>query len=440
MKDLYTFDYDLESALKTYEEVRAAYSGIFVDDLKLPMIIAQASSGDMGGDLSHEYHIPTELGEDHVMSCDTCHYAANEEVFEGHSKPSQSEQPNSDKPSFLHFLTGVSKDRTTIVNIWYRSSVEPSKARHQDDINLHAVKKVFPDLDSGISNVDIERLFHKNRQNPPPISQVVNLFDKTVPAEEQDDIMADDKAVPRALRRGSGSSLPSITADGYKDHNFLRAHQGDPCPRCSHGTLNVTRAIELGHTFHLGTRYSEPLKALVNKRQNDMTTAPVIGGDENLEINNQPRLGRGSKNNKVAMQMGCHGIGISRIMGAVANHVATPTSLAWPRAIAPYEVVFVTRPEKHDNESSPAEAMEGLYDQLVAQGVDAVLDGHRTRSNNIKACFAFYDLIGIPVWLVLGKEYLNEQKVEVRCPRLGVNDTVHVDQLAEYVKGLLDQL
>lgn len=462
MKDLYTFDNDVESALKTYEQVRAAYARIFIDELKLPMLIAQASSGDMGGDLSHEYHLPTDLGEDHVMSCDRCDYVANEEVVETRRSTTASD-PDQPENQVVNVWRGVSKDRTTIVNVWYVTrSVSKSKTivtAPKEAINTHAVKKVFPDLDSGFG--DPSDLWARSQKTASMSFNVVNLFDVTVSKDKRHRILASKDILPKELASSSSNSstghfisgeVKDMTDDNHAN-SYLRILQGDHCPRCSHGSLKVTKAIELGHTFHLGTRYSEPMGAIVkdppwsrdqsliagqskdkNAKSTTMTTAT---GTATPASNNTKTTVRPKKTSH-AMQMGCHGIGISRIIGAVAQHVASKYGLDWPRAIVPYEVVLASkRLDKHPLSDENA-VLRSLYDQAVSKNLDVVLDDQP--GGIMSQRYSSYALVGIPVWVILGKSWVLEKKAEVVCKRLKFNEEVPAEEIWGCVKVLLDKL
>lgn len=442
MKDLYTFDYDIESALKTYEEVRAAYTRIFIDKLKLPMLIAEASSGDMGGSLSHEYHIPTSLGEDHVISCDHCGYVANEEVAE--ARPTRTPARN----AMPRVWRGISTCRTIIVNVWYdRPAMElpgraPALEASKNDINLHAVKKVFPDLDPSIDTSEV--LWEKLRDTK---MNVVNLFDATIAPEIRSSIIAKGKILPPEL---PPSSLLTSMSDDSKSTSFLRIREGDTCVRCSSASLKVTKAIELGHTFHLGTRYSAPLGASVTNRLDDrpQTLGQTLGFqvEQDMSANDVVATSSGSTNTatesrerapRVTMQMGCHGIGISRLMGAIANHFAKHNKLSWPSVIAPYEAVILSKAMRLELEAD-RQSMEEIYDALAKEQVDVVIDDQP--EGGLSRRFLSYDLIGIPIWLILGKEWSADKLVEVRCPRLKLKTFVRTEALPGLLKRLLADL
>lgn len=412
MKDLYTFDYSNEAALETYEEVRKAYSRIFIQEMKLPVLVAQASSGDMGGNLSHEYHIPTALGEDHVMSCHSCGYVANEELAE--SRPAAAVLVDGAcHPKAWH---GISKDRKTLVRVWFNSDQFSAK-----DVSTHAVKQAFPDLDSGVEDpapfwAAAIKGFSAGQDSQ---VRVVNLFDDRLPREM--------RSQP-TLDQNDAAELRRIPVSNHEEGipNPFRIREGDACPRCPDGKLKVQKAIELGHTFHLGTRYSEPLGASVS--------VPA----RLLPKNNSSHQAGGDGTTMVPIQMGCHGIGISRIIGAVADHLADERGLNWPRVIAPYQVVVVF----HTKDTKLAGDAADVYDQLVAgepeNHVDAIIDDRQDASLGWKLKDA--DLVGYPVIVVLGREWKASGRVEVQCRRLGHKELVPLESLRSHVEGLLCEL
>ncbi|TPX17401.1 uncharacterized protein E0L32_003044 [Thyridium curvatum] len=436
MKDLYTFDTTTEAALATYEQIRSAYNNFFAE-LKVPILVAEASSGDMGGDLSHEYHIATSLGEDHVISCDSCDYVANAELAE--TRPVAQNEPLWPKPEVqgIRVWRGITKDRSTLVNVWYPASVTDSKGRttrfDDDEVNIDAVKTLVPGLDAGIDDpLPLWQTVLDQVQNPSssatdPSPRLLNLVDSRLPSFSAEQLAAQDTSAdtPSLCPFPSTSSLaaalatlPSTTqtttTEDSSPLNLLRIQPGDPCPKCDAGALNVQKAIELGHTFHLGTRYSEPLGAAVALPNNNSSKSPTTA--------------------PAPLQMGCHGIGVSRIIGAVADHLADGRGLNWPRTIAPYEVAVLAG---HRLEGAAAQVYDALASAPGAAG-DLVLDD---RDSSLGWKMKDADLVGYPVVVVVGKSWSEAARMcEVQCRRLGVKETVAIDELPAYTKALLDQL
>ncbi|KAK4233345.1 hypothetical protein C8A03DRAFT_19572 [Achaetomium macrosporum] len=409
MKDLYTFDNSIESALETYDKVRAVYARIFAD-MKLPVLAAKASSGDMGGDLSHEYHLPTQLGEDHIVSCGSCDYVVNEEIADS----VVSEEVPSGTP--FQVWRGITKDRTKLVNVWYprwTRSLDAGELREytEQDINLSTVKFVVPDLDAGVDDA-LPFWSNATAAETGTATELVNVVDgRLLPLLGGSSVGSTTtiSSWPAALSPPTKPlhvSFHHSTGCSNKPLNLLRIRTGDKCPQCSAGNLKVERAMELGHTFFLGTRYTEPLGA--------MTSVPPAG---------QP----------LPMQMGCYGIGISRVVGAVAEHLADSTGLNWPVAIAPYSCVII--PGKDADE---ADTM-GVYNHinggsgLANAWLDVALDD---RQKPLPWKLTDADLIGFPVIVLLGKEWRAAKRVEVQCRRLGIKQAVEMADLPSVIHQL----
>ncbi|CAK7203333.1 hypothetical protein SEUCBS139899_006064 [Sporothrix eucalyptigena] len=450
MKDMYSFDISVEDAMATYAQVRAAYAAIFAA-LKVPVLAAQASSGDMGGDLSHEYHLAASLGEDFVAHCSSCDYAANTEVLEAPA-PTGADQGKKSllDVKYAQAWRGISRDRQTLVNVWYPAEAvnkETGEAVRMtdDDIDAHAVKTVVADLDSSIENTAVAWnavLVNIKAEAAPSDSKpnIVNLVDRR---------LLDDSGAPQTEINtlqwpmfGSGKSVTSADIESHfhiasaatvdsqgRVFNFAKPRTGDDCPRChGHGTLIVDRAIELGHTFYLGTRYTSP-DALDVKVQ-AQTEGNVSGSTQAT----------------VVPVMGCYGLGISRILGAVADHRADRQGLNWPRAIAPYEVIVVAK-GKDDGMMAVA---EGVYDEL-AQNADVLLDDRAGATLPYKLNDA--DLTGYPVVVVVGNAWRKsvgdfsgdgtlplDGVCEVQCRQLGIKEGVPLRDLKSFVADLLDRL
>ncbi|CAE7010759.1 hypothetical protein PTT_15359 [Pyrenophora teres f. teres 0-1] len=373
MKDLYTFDSSPKAALETYESVRQAYNNLF-NELKLPYLVADADSGNMGGKLSHEYHFASPKGEDYVFSCQSCDYVANEELVEKKTDPAAS------KTSDSLMFTGISVDKKTAINIHIPKPSELGVDKVSWDgalafVNLHAVKKALPkdvEIDTGIENLTLRSLLSKT-------TNTIDVYDA-------------------ALLNAPSTCSVDITL----------TKPGDPCPRCSTGKLNIQKAIEVGHTFHLGTRYSVPLNAVI--------ALP----DQNLSS---------------PTHMGCHGIGVSRIIGAVASLLSDARGLNWPRVIAPYEAIVLSDPKTEEKDTTE------VYDALHGEGrnsdIDLVLDDRAGKSLGWKLKDA--DLIGYPVVVVMGRSW-KDKRVEIQCRRLGVKKDVELNELRTEVVALLEQL
>jgi prolyl-tRNA synthetase len=412
MKDLYTFDISAESASDTYHTVRAAYAALFAE-MKLPVLAARASSGDMGGALSHEYLLPIAIGDDHVVHCNKCDYVVNEEIA-GSSAAWGS--PADDE---LGVWRGITKDRLTLVNVWYPKRLivagsEETRENTDADIDLHSVKSIVPALDTAV--VDAVPLWAAAMANSPlQTMRLLNLADGRLPSSVRQDLVQGKQGAEMWPIQLHGMPLPPLLVSDSIERDFpgaglLRVRDGDDCPRCSSGTLKVERALELGHTFDLGTRYSEPLGLAV-------AVPPAT--------------------KKEPVFMGCHGIGISRIIGAVAEHLADGAGLNWPVAIAPYSCVVVPGKEEdmegairvHDHVVSSAEAGSNL--------LDVVVDDRRM---SLPWKLRDADLIGFPVMIILGRGWRASQCVEVQCRQLKLREDVEWDRLPGFINKLYRRL
>jgi prolyl-tRNA synthetase len=407
MKDLYTFDTTYESAIETYRAVSGAYRAFFAD-MKIPILVAEASSGDMGGNYSHEYHLAHAIGEDTVISCDSCDYTANDEVATGRAPNSSQQEPAAIAQNDIRVWRGITKDRMTLINAWY-----PAKSSNgvECEVNIHAVKEAIPDLDASINDPvlswkDAQSVTQHTKAGQAQIVNVVDLrlASAFVQLKERLPLLPD-----AATDCGGLISKADITMSQYPiELNLLRLMEGDGCPRCETGSLRIDRALELGHAFYLGARYSKPLQLSV--------TLPNSKGS-------------------IPVEMGCYGIGVSRILGAVAEHKADERGLNWPRAIAPFEIVVI--PTSGVN----SQTLE-FHDKLTSwsssgPGFDAVLDD---RKETFGWKMQDADMIGYPVTIVLGKAWREKGICEVQCRSLSLKDNVAVEDLPLHLNGLLCRL
>lgn len=439
MKDLYTFDYSIPSALKTYHEVREAYANLF-DELKIPYLVAEADSGDMGGNLSHEFHFPTLQGEDNVISCSSCNYVANEELAESAIRPEirlDGTRVN-DSTELLGKATqprvwrGISRDRQTLINVWYSGE---SHLANNPEVNLHAVKAVVPEFDPSVED-PLPFWAHSSTAGTRPKSlKLVNLVDCRLPAHSRMGIESQDPGLafwPKGFTGQSPEiSIETLSQDPLTGQalDLLRIQDGDSCARCATGTLKVQKAIEMGHTFYLGTRYSEPLNATV--------TVPGRLLQDGPDPSAVAERGDSSLDQKVPMQMGCYGIGISRMIAAVADTLADAKGLNWPRVMAPFEVVVVPGKGLDHAASEVYDALSSVPGAGVGQHLDVVLDD-RTETFPWKMNDA--DLVGYPVIVVVGRRWKAERVCEVQCRRLQVREELPLDQVPEFVESLLGKL
>ena len=389
MKDLYTFDVTEEEARATYDQVRRAYSAFF-DELNLPYLVANADSGSMGGNLSHEYHLASANGEDNIISCKKCDYSTNEELYSGALGSHELSQSDSsfkgrDINSILTSTPFLSKDKTALFNI-----ITP---KDSGPLNTHLLKKLHPTLDTTLE-APFKTWSALNAKNPTRTRTETQVLD--------------GRLAHFPLSNPTG---PTIT---HHNTALTSPSESSTCPSClSPVSLKVSTAIEIGHTFHLGTRYSVPLNAQVLSSSNKL--API--------------------------SMGCHGIGVSRLLAAAAGLLMDSKGLNWPVKIAPFGAVVVAAPKTAEEDVLKVyDALgSGSSEGAVAStsALDVAIDD-RDRPLGWKLNDA--DLIGYPFIVVLGKAWKARGAVEVQCRRLGVKEEVALEDLVERMKGWEKQL
>lgn len=469
MKDLYTFDATAEQALQTYETVRQAYSAFF-NELRLSYLTAEASSGDIGGSLSHEYHFPSKKGEDKLVSCNSCNYVANEELAESrisqtHKLPNVGDEDvitaqTSDTSDYeytqrysksgLQGLSrggnfdgdiesrasdpnkqwyGISQDRNTLIQVILPREIEVlagAKKRYRvTEINHYAIKRIFSDLDLGVENpfevFKTERagtVEGKTRK----AARIFRVVDMRCILRRPHSVLPNISSIPI---EGVDIPIVDVFTEAGNMVDLVRIETGDPCPNCDEGSLKIESAVELGHTFHLGTRYSTPLEATI-----DADPSQKHSQRETTSIPSQTV----TLSERMPVQMGCHGIGVSRLIAAVADSLADSKGLNWPRVMAPFEAIII--PIKGSESEAP-----DVYDLLTTNNprgtIDAILDD---RERNFGWKLKDADMIGYPVIVILGRDWKKERKCEVQCRRLGVKESVSADDMQSFVEQLLRQL
>ncbi|HEX4477715.1 MAG TPA: proline--tRNA ligase [Polyangiaceae bacterium] len=386
MKDAYSFDVDEAGALASYETMRKAYTRIF-DRLGLDYRMVAADSGAMGGSLSSEFQVLAQSGEDLLVACEKCDYAANVEVATA-GIPATAENP---KTTELHAVKKVAtpKKRTIaevseflslppkrfLKSLVYMAGEQPVLAVVRGDHELNEVKL------ARALGVDEVRLAE------PEI--VVRTTGAGVgyagPIGFKGRVVVDRAAadVP------GGATGANETDHHFTDVVFGRDYdgevkdirsvaEGDPCPRCG-SKLLVYRGIEAGHIFVLGTRYSAQMGANFLDQAGE----------------NKP------------MVMGCYGIGVSRLVATAVEQHHDENGIAWPAAISPYDVHVVMIGSEPEVERAAAE----LEQALEAQGLSVLVDDRDERPG-VK--FKDADLIGVPLRVTIGAKSLKSGAVELK--------------------------
>ncbi|MCE4537655.1 proline--tRNA ligase [Pelomonas sp. P7] len=423
MKDAYSFDRDVEAAGRSYDNMYQAYCKIF-DRLGLQYRAVAADTGAIGGDRSHEFQVIAETGEDAIVYCPTSDYAANIELAEAVALlPSRGEalQPLAKTPTpgkstceDVAQLLGLPLSQTvkSLVLATDEQDARGVVAKTQvwlllvrGDHELNEVKAGKVDgLKGGFRFAtvgEIEEHFgcKPGYLGPIGLKQPVKIVaDRTV-AVMSDFVCGANEADFHLTGVNWGRDLPEpdLVAD------IRNVVAGDPSPD-GQGLLAIQRGIEVGHVFYLGTRYSAAMNATF------------------LDENGKPKL----------LEMGCYGIGVTRILGAAIEQNHDARGIIWPDAIAPFTVVLC--PIGMDRSDEVKVAAETLYGALKALGVDVLLDDRGERPG---AMFADWELIGVPHRVVLSDRGLKDGQVEYQGRRDEAAAKLPVGDVVGHLKGLL---
>jgi len=419
MKDAYSFDRDVESGRRSYDAMRVAYAAIF-DRMGLHYRAVAADTGAIGGDLSQEFQVIADTGEDAIVYCPTSDYAANIELAEGVAllpmrapagqAMAKTPTPGKSTCADVAALLGLPLARTVkslvLATDEKNAAGDIGKAvvwlllvRGDHDLNEIKAGKV-PGLKGGFrfaTVAEIEEHFGCKPGYLGPVGMkrpVKVVADRTV-ANMADFVCGANEADFHYTGLNWGRDLPEpdVVAD------LRNVVAGDPSPD-GKGVLAIQRGIEVGHVFLLGTQYSEPMKATF------------------LDETGKPQL----------MVMGCYGIGVTRLLGAAIEQNHDERGIIWPMAMAPYEVALC--PIGYDRSDEVRRAADELHAALQAAGVDVVLDNRGERPG---AMFADWELIGVPLRVVISDRGLKAGTVEMQGRRESEAGVVPVAEVAARV-------
>lgn len=409
MKDGYSFDATEEGAEATYLVMRDAYERIF-RRCGLQFRAVEADSGPIGGSFSHEFMVLANTGEDTVVSCDSCDYAANLEKAEIRPCPFTdkllSEPPKKVATPSVKTIEEVSQflglhPSNLIKTLILKTDKGPAVVLVRGDHELNDVKlKNF----LGATEMELadEGLIKEITGAPQGFSGPIGLSNVRILADYA--IRGMDTAVVGANEKDyhiiNVSPLSGFQVEAYGD--FRSASEGDPCPRCN-GKLVMSRGIEVGHIFKLGTKYSKSMNA----------TFLDPDGKETFMI------------------MGCYGIGVSRTVASAIEQNHDDDGIIFPPPIAPFTVIITTMGAKNEEIDTAADT---VYKMLWANGLDTLLDDRNERPG-VK--FKDADLMGIPIRLTIGKKALAEGKVELRSRKNKETILVDMDKILESVTGMV---
>jgi prolyl-tRNA synthetase len=384
MKDAYSFDVDEKSAEKSYGEMHEAYVNIF-RRCGFEFRVVEADSGQIGGSFSHEFMVLADTGEDVIMACNSCGYAANLERAEvglaGQKAAEKSglfarlETPEKRKVEEVASFLGVDPERI-IKTIIYSTDKGAMGVliRGDREVNETKLKNLLAlDYLELADEAVIEEVTGGPLGFSGPIGLKIPLYaDRDVSVMEDFVIGGNDRDVHII-----NANLGDFRVAGFFD--LKTANAGDLCPRCD-GIHTSTRGIEVGHIFKLGTKYSESMNATYLDKE----------GKERFIV------------------MGCYGIGVGRTVAAAIEQGNDENGMILPFPIAPFEVDVLPVNTAH---GETMEVAQGIYGALQDKGVDVVLDERDERPGvKFKDC----DLIGIPIRVTVGERNLKEGLVEIK--------------------------
>ncbi|WP_157314051.1 proline--tRNA ligase [Chitinibacter sp. GC72] len=414
MKDAYSFHADLDSLKATYDVMYGAYSKVF-SRLGLKFRAVAADTGAIGGDGSHEFHVLADAGEDLLAYCPTSDYAANVELAEAFAPAApraaaaqamtEVDTPKQTACEDVAALLGIGIDSTVKAIALVTTAGEFVLALLRGDHNLNEVKisKVAGMMDFRFAT---EEEIRSNLNCPPgfigPVGINTNIrviADRTV-AAMSDFVCGANKPKLHLSGVNFGRDLPEphVVAD------IRNVVNGDVCPDGKGGVLELCRGIEVGHIFQLRTKYSEAMNCTFLNEQNTLTP----------------------------MEMGCYGIGVSRIVGAAIEQNHDARGIIWPAAMAPFAVAIVAV-GYHKSEAVKA-AADQMYADFTAAGIDVLLDDRNERPGSM---FADMELIGIPHRVTIGDKALANGEVEYVARRAGEMQKVAFGEALGFIKSQL---
>ncbi len=415
MKDAYSFDRDHASALKSYQIMYDAYIAIF-KRIGLVFRAVAADTGAIGGSASHEFQVIADNGEDAIAYSTASEYAANVELAEAVALTAtrtaatvaltKTATPGKARCEDVAQLLGISLDRTVkslvlAVDGPKGATVWLLLVRGDHDLNEIKASKI-----DGLSGFrfasEAEILGHFGCK--PGYLGPINLL-KPVK-------VVADRTVAHMSDFVCGANVEDYHFTGVNWRRDLpeplvadirNVQAGDPSPDGS-GTLAIQRGIEVGHVFYLGTKYSKAMNA--NFIDEDGKAKPI--------------------------EMGCYGIGVTRLLGAAIEQNHDERGIIWPSGITPFDVVIC--PLGYGKSALVRETADSLYLDLIAAGVDVMLDDRDERPG---AMFADWELIGVPLRVTIGERSLKEGKLEVLIRRGLQGSTIAIADAARSVQTLL---
>jgi prolyl-tRNA synthetase len=409
MKDLYSLDADEAGLHESYQKMCQAYKNIYAR-LSLPALMIEADSGAIGGKDSHEFMVLTEDGEDEVIHCSSCGYAANAEKAQFTKTGTNDESllpleeiatPATKTIEEVATFLGVPSNQT-LKAVFYYANGEFVFVVIRGDLEVNETK-----LRNNLKSSDL-RLATEDE-----VGQAGLVAGFASPIGLQGTKVVADDSITLGSNFVAGANKPGYH---FRNANFPRdfqadlvvdialARAGNSCPKCR-GRLSLSRGIEVGHVFKLGTLISERFGA--SFLDNDGKPRPVV--------------------------MGSYGIGLGRLLAAIVEQSHDDKGIIWPRSVAPYQVHLCTLSL---DKPGVVPTAERVYQELQKEGVEILFDD-RDDSPGIK--FNDADLLGIPLRLTLSPRTIKDQSVEAKWRAEKETQLLPLDNLAAQTNKLLNE-
>ncbi len=414
MKDAYSFDVDEKGLSRSYQAMYDAYIRIFTRaGLKFKPV--EADTGLMGGDVSHEFISPSESGEDVVVTCSQCDYAANLEKAE--IPVAESQFTGKDTEELLRAEMVETKDLKTVEEVSKFLGVRPGQL--VKTLIFESDGECFAALIRGNHEVNVSKLARAAGVSSLELASPERIQEVTGGP------LGFSGPVGLKLRKIADHSIQGlvnfVTGANQKDRHFTNvnlnqdckpdvfadirvAEAGDPCPKCK-ATVELTTGIEIGHVFKLGTRYSEKMGSVF----------------QNSEGKTHPTV------------MGCYGIGVTRILASAVENHHDEAGILWPRGLAPFQVLVVS---VNPGDLRIEQASRQVVEDLEKEGWEVLWDD-REQPAGVK--FADADLIGIPVRVTVGSRTLKKETVDVKLRSEKEQASVPIGDVGKAVKDAWDR-
>ena len=410
MKDAYSFHLTTESLVETYENMKQAYTNI-INRIGLNFRCVLADSGAIGGSGSQEFHVIADSGEDAIMYSDSGEYAANLEKCEAVSLITERANPEQElkkvhtpeQKTIESIAAFLSVDKTQTVKTLLVEGVEQAVALVlRGDHNLNEVKA--GNLAAVASPLRM--------LNDDEIKAVADCDAGSIGVKDLNCLVIVDKTVANMSDFICGANENDYHLTGVnwdRDAKFdavedIRdAMAGEPSPD-GVGTLEVARGIEVGHIFQLGNKYSKAMNAVVL----------------NEHGKSQP------------MEMGCYGMGVTRMVAAAIEQNHDDKGIIWPANIAPFSVAIL--PMNYQKSERVKRASDELYQSLTARGIEVILDDRKVRPGFMMSDF---ELLGIPHQVIIGDRALDQNEVEYRNRTDMVSSNISRDTIESFLAGLI---